>query len=108
MRPCGDVQVVADKGYHSNDVLMKLEEVEVRSYIPEPKRGRRNWKNKHAERDAVRRNQRRIKRAKGTRLGRPHPRRGPVRRRERRRRPTIGVSASSDAAIAASDVVPED
>ena len=45
-----------DKGYHSNDVLTKLEEVEVRSYIPEPKRGRRNWKNKDAERDAVRRN----------------------------------------------------
>ena len=49
---------------------MKLEEVEVRSYIPEPKRGQRNWKNKHAERDAVRRNQRRIKRAKGKALQR--------------------------------------
>ena len=32
-------EVVADKGYHSNDVLTKLEEVEVRSYIPEPARG---------------------------------------------------------------------
>lgn len=63
-------EVVADKGYHSNDVLTKLEEVEVRSYIPEPARGRRNWKDKHAERDAVRRNKRRIKRPKGKALQR--------------------------------------
>ena len=63
-------EVVADKGYHSNDVLTKLEEVEVRSYIPEPKRGRRNWKNKDAERDAVRRNHSRIKRKKGKALQR--------------------------------------
>ena len=63
-------EVVADKGYHSNDVLTKLEEVGVRSYIPEPARGRRNWKNKDAERDAVRRNQRRIKRKKGKALQR--------------------------------------
>lgn len=63
-------EVVADKGYHSNDVLTKLEEVEVRSYIPEPARGRRNWKKKDAERDAVRRNQRRTKRKKGKALQR--------------------------------------
>ena len=63
-------EVVADKGYHSNDVLTKLEEVEVRSYIPEPARGRRNWKDKHAERDAVRRNKRRVKRPKGKALQR--------------------------------------
>ena len=63
-------EVVADKGYHSNDVLTKLEEVEVRSYIPEPARGRRNWKNKDAERDAVRRNRRRTKRDKGKALQR--------------------------------------
>ena len=45
-------EVVADRGYHSNGVLTKLEEVEVRSYIPEPARGRRNWKKKkEAERD---------------------------------------------------------
>lgn len=63
-------EVVADKGYHSNEVLTKLEEVEVRSYIPEPARGRRNWKKKDAERDAVRRNQRRTKRKKGKALQR--------------------------------------
>ena len=35
--------VVADKGYHSGAVLTAVHEQEVRSYIPEPDRGRRNW-----------------------------------------------------------------
>ncbi|MBZ5708817.1 transposase [Nannocystis pusilla] len=47
-------EVVADKGYHSNDVLTNLEEVE---------RGHRRWEGKQAERDAVRRNRRRMKRS---------------------------------------------
>ncbi|MBZ5711690.1 transposase [Nannocystis pusilla] len=37
-------EVVADKGYHSNDVMTSLEEVDVRGYIPEPARGRRRWR----------------------------------------------------------------
>lgn len=61
-------EVVADKGYHSNDVLTSLEEVDVRSYIPEPARGRRRWKDKQAERDAVYRNRRRVKRGKSKAL----------------------------------------
>jgi hypothetical protein len=36
----GPHEVVADKGYHSNAVLRKLSENGVRSYIPEPARGR--------------------------------------------------------------------
>ena len=36
-------EVVADKGYHSGAVLTELNAQEVRSYIPEPERGRRNW-----------------------------------------------------------------
>ncbi len=32
-------EVVADKGYHSNDVLTRLEESEIRTYIAEPRRG---------------------------------------------------------------------
>src|SRR4029450_2163175 len=36
-------EVVADKGYHSNQVMLDLEAVGVRSYISEPDRGRRNW-----------------------------------------------------------------
>lgn len=56
---------VADKGYHSNDVLMALEEMEIRGYISEPARGRRNWKNKDDERNAVYRNRRRIRGERG-------------------------------------------
>src|SRR5450432_2243623 len=39
----GVEEVVADKGYHSGAVLTELHEQEVRSYIPEPERGRRKW-----------------------------------------------------------------
>ncbi len=39
-------EVVADKGYHSNEVLWDLSELEIRSYISEPDRGRWNWKGK--------------------------------------------------------------
>jgi transposase len=53
-------ELVADKGYHSNAVMTALEELEIRSYISEPARGRRNWRQKAAERDAVYRNRRRI------------------------------------------------
>jgi Transposase DDE domain len=35
-------EVVGDKGYHSNQALVDLEAVGVRSYISEPDRGRRN------------------------------------------------------------------
>jgi transposase len=41
----GIEEVVGDKGYHSNQSLVDLEAVGVRSYISEPDRGRRNWKN---------------------------------------------------------------
>jgi transposase len=40
----GVEEVVADKGYHSGAVLQDVHEQEVRSYIPEPERGRRNWR----------------------------------------------------------------
>ena len=68
--PDGDglQEAVADKGYHSNQSLVELEAVGVRSYISEPDRGRRNW-TKHPEaRDAVYRNRRRIRGARGKRL----------------------------------------
>lgn len=39
-------ELVVDNGYHSNAVLMALEEIEIRSYVSEPDRGRRRWKNK--------------------------------------------------------------
>ena len=39
-------ELVADKGYHSNGVLVRLKEEDVRSYVSEPERGRRRWKGK--------------------------------------------------------------
>ena len=36
-------ELVTDKGYHSNETMVDLKEFEIRSYISEPKRGRRNW-----------------------------------------------------------------
>ena len=61
-------EVVADKGYHSNDMMVTMEEMEVRSYTSEPDRGKRNWEGKQAERDAVYRNRRRIRGNRGKRL----------------------------------------
>ncbi|HUE89229.1 MAG TPA: transposase, partial [Vicinamibacterales bacterium] len=64
----GIEEVVADKGYHSNQELVDLEAVGVRPYISEPDRGRRNWKKHPEARDAVYRNRRRIRGARGKRL----------------------------------------
>jgi transposase len=61
-------EVVGDKGYHSNQALVDLEAVGVRSYISEPDRGRRNWQENPEARDAVYRNRRRIRGARGKRL----------------------------------------
>src|SRR5258705_5644617 len=64
----GIEEVVGDKGYHSNQSLVDLEAVGVRSYISEPDRGRRNWKNHPEARAAVYRNRRRIRSPRGLRL----------------------------------------
>ena len=61
-------ELVADKGYHSNDVMADLAEMEIRSYISEPDRGRRRWKGKDRERAAVRGNRRRIRGTRGKAL----------------------------------------
>ena len=70
VRPDGDgiEEIVGDKGYHSNQSLVDLEAVGVRSYISEPDRGRRNWKKNPDARDAVYRNRRRIRGPRGLRL----------------------------------------
>src|SRR4030095_6146936 len=49
-----------DKGYHTNQSLVVLEAVDVRSYVSEPDRRRRSWKKNPDARDAVYRNRRRI------------------------------------------------
>jgi transposase len=64
----GIKELVADKGYHSNQTLVDLEAVGLRTYISEPDRGRRTWTNKREARDAVYRNRRRIRGARGRRL----------------------------------------
>ena len=36
-------EIVGDKGYHSNQTLIDLDAVGIRSYVSEPDRGRRDW-----------------------------------------------------------------
>ena len=66
--PSGLTEIVADKGYHSNQTLVEFAEAGVRSYVSEPDRGRRNWKGQAAAKQAVYANRRRIRGARGTRL----------------------------------------
>ena len=63
-------EVVADKGYHSNRVLVDLASLDLRTYSAEPDRGRRRWTTKAAARDAVYANRRRIRGARGRALQR--------------------------------------
>jgi transposase len=70
VHPEGVQEVVADKGYHSNDVLVELAELKVRSYIAEPDRGLRNWDGRQIEKQAVYGNRRRIQGPRGKRLQR--------------------------------------
>lgn len=60
VNPMGPAEVVLDKGYHSNETLVDLKQVEVRTYCSEPDRGRRRWKEKREEQAAVYANRRRI------------------------------------------------
>lgn len=61
-------EVVADKGYHCNETVSALAELEVRAYLSEPNRGRRCWQGKEAEQQAVYANRQRIRGARGKRL----------------------------------------
>ena len=64
----GVAEVVADKGYHSNETMVDLAAVGVRCYIAEPDRGRRCWKEAPEARDAVYANRRRIRGNRGRNL----------------------------------------
>ena len=75
----GVEEVVADKGYHSDATLAALEEAGVRSYLSEPDRGRRRWRDRKtgelsAEKAAAQRslygNRRRVRGGRGRRLQR--------------------------------------
>ena len=64
----GLTEVVGDTGYHSNETLVALAELGIRSYVSEPDRGRRRWRGKPAARAAVCANRWRIRRVRGRRL----------------------------------------
>src|SRR4028119_1569980 len=49
----GVQEVIADKGYHSNETMQQMRNLQLRSYIAEPQRGQRKWKGKAAEQAAV-------------------------------------------------------
>jgi transposase len=59
---------VADKGYHSNEVLVAIESAGWRPYISEPNRGRRKWSGNEAARHAVHANRRRVRGRRGREL----------------------------------------
>jgi len=64
----GIKEIVADKGYHSGQSVMLLGQAEVRTYIPEPTRGRRHWAGKAEEQQAVYANRRRVQGRHGKHL----------------------------------------
>jgi transposase len=68
VNPEGPKEVVLDKGYHSNEMLVELANWQVRSYCSEPDRGGRCWEGKKEEQAAVYANRRRIRGERGKRL----------------------------------------
>lgn len=61
-------EIVADKGYHSNETLRHLHAQGHRTYVSEPKRGRRRWKGDREAKQAVYANRRRITGSRGKAL----------------------------------------
>jgi transposase len=64
-------EMVADKGYHDNQLLAQCAEWQVRTYIPERKQKTRVWTDKPPELEAAfRANRRRVRGERGKRLNR--------------------------------------
>jgi len=63
-------EVVADKGYHSTEALVALEDAGWRPYVSEPERGRRRWRDDVSGQEAVYANRRRNRGERGKRLQR--------------------------------------
>jgi transposase len=61
-------EIIGDKGYHSNQTMVDLEAVGIRSYMAEPDRGRRDWSEEPEAQAPVYRNRRRIRGRRGRRL----------------------------------------
>jgi transposase len=70
LHPDGLSEVVADKGYHSDRTMLELEDQGLRSYVSEPDRGRRKWKDDILAQQAVYANRRRIRGERGKRIHR--------------------------------------
>ena len=66
--PTALAELVADRGYHSNQILVDLDALGLRSYIAEPDRGRRAWRKAPEAQAAVYGNRRRAGGARGRRL----------------------------------------
>src|SRR5436190_3449282 len=61
-------EIIADKGYHSNQTMVDLDAVGIRSYVAEPDRGRRDWSEEPEAQAPVYGNRRRIRGRRGRRL----------------------------------------
>ena len=61
-------EIIADKGYHSNRIMVELDALGVRSYVAEPDRGRRDWAEDPEAQAPVYGNRRRIRGRRGRRL----------------------------------------
>jgi transposase len=61
-------EVIADKGYHSNQTMVDLDAVGIRSYVAEPDRGRRDWSKAPEAQAPVYGNRRRTRGVRGRRL----------------------------------------
>jgi transposase len=61
-------ELITDKGYHSNRIMVELDALGLRSYIAEPARGRRDWSKEPEAQALVYGNRRRIRGRRGRRL----------------------------------------
>lgn len=61
-------EIIGDKGYHSNQTMVDLDAVGIRSYVAEPDRGRRDWSGEPEAQAPVYGNRRRIRGRRGRRL----------------------------------------
>ena len=61
-------EIIGDKGYHSNQTMVDLDGVGIRSYVAEPDRGRRDWSKEPEAQAPVYGNRRRIRGPRGRRL----------------------------------------
>ena len=61
-------EIIADKGYHSNQTLVDFDAVGIRAYIAEPDRGLRDWSDAPEAQAPVYANRRRIRGRRGRRL----------------------------------------